>query len=348
MITSTPFGALQNGEPVTAYTLTNGAGMSVTVLDYACIIQAIRVPDRRGNPVDVALGYDDCAGYEAGSCFFGAFVGRFANRIAGSAFTLDGTEYRLPANEGRNHLHGTYAAQRFDGEIQGDSLVFHKISPDGEEGFPGQLSLTVTYSLTEDNRLLLDYRAETDRPTVLNLTNHTYFNLGGQDSGDTLDTRLTLRASRFTEADSETLTTGRILPVANTPLDFCTGKPIGQDIRADHPMLRDCQGYDLNYVLNQPSMEIAAARAECAATGITLTLYTTQPGVQLYTGNFVTGDAAPCGKGGRRYPQYAGFCLETQHFPCSPNYPQFPSTVLRPGEVYHQITAYQFGVTEGA
>lgn len=344
MITSAPFGKLENGQAVTCYTLTNGNGITVKVLDYACIIQSILVPDKNGKPVDIALGYDDIAGYEAGSCFFGSFVGRFANRIAGAAFTLDGTTYQLPKNEGNNHLHGTYTTQVFDAAIQGDSLVFCKVSPDGEEGYPGTFTMTLTYTLTEDNKLILDYQGTTDKPTVVNLTNHSYFNLGGQDSGDILDNKLTLAASRFTEADSETLTTGNILPVDDTVFDFRAGKTIGPDVFRDHPMLRDARGYDLNYVLDAPSMEIPSAQAECARTGITLKMYTTQPGVQLYTGNFVSGDSAPYGKGGKRYPTYGGFCLETQGFPCAPNHDNFPSTVLRPGEVYHQVTAYEFGV----
>ncbi len=344
MITSAPFGTLKDGTSVTAYTLRNAAGMTVTVLDYACIIQSVLVPDRQGVLRDVVLGYDDVAGYEAGSCFFGAFVGRFANRIAGSAFPLDGVVYHLPPNEGENHLHGTYTAQVFPCEGEGNSLVFCKVSPDGEEGYPGNLSLTITYTLTEDNSLVLDYRAETDRPTVVNLTNHSYFNLSGQGSGDVLQTRLVLEASAFTEADRQTLTTGRILPVEGTPLDFRAGKTIGQDMQGEHPMLRACRGFDLNYVLDAPGEGKVSALATAPDTGITLAMCTTQPGVQLYTGNFVAEDTAPCGKGGLRYPQYAGFCLETQHYPCAPNHPHFPSTTLRPGEEYHQVTVYRFGV----
>lgn len=346
MIQKSLFGVLQSGEPAACYTMTNRNGMTVRVLDYACVIQSLFVPDRTGKLRDVVLGYDSIDGYEAGNCFLGAFVGRFANRIADASFVLDDVTYHLEANEGKNHLHGTFTCQRFDGMMQENSLIFHKIIPDGEEGFPGRLDLTVTYILTEDNRLILDYQAETDRPTVINLTNHSYFNLNGQASGDVLGTRLTLRASQFTEADEETLATGALLPVDSTPMDFRTGKTLGRDIRGDHPMLRNAQGYDLNYVLDAPGLEVPSAAAECEESGIIMRLYTTQPGVQLYTGNFLPGDTAPHGKGGIRYPQYAGFCLETQHFPCSPNHPHFPSTILRPGERFHQVTIYEFGVKQ--
>ncbi len=344
MITAAPFGVTKDGVPVTAYTMRNSAGMTVVVLDYACILQSILVPDREGRLVDVTLGYDDLPGYEKGTCTYGAFVGRFANRIAGARFTLDGKEYRLPANEGENHLHGTYTRQVFAAEICGDSLVFRKVSPDGEEGYPGTLSMTITYTLTEDNRLILDYEAETDAPTVINLTNHAYFNLSGAGNGRILDTLLQINASTYTEADEQTLTTGAILPVEGTPLDFRTPKPIGQELQADFPMLKNCLGYDLNYVVDAPGLEQPAAVATSPATGITMTTWTTQPGVQLYTGNFMEGDAVPFGKGGVHYPQYGGFCLETQHYPCAPNHPHFPTTTLRPGEVYHQVTVYGFGV----
>lgn len=341
-VLTSPFGCMPDGTPVTRYTLTNAAGMQVSILDYACVIQSILVPDRKGRLVDVALGYDDLEGYLTGSCFLGAFVGRYANRIAGSAFILDGKEYRLKPNDGRNHLHGTYAHQVFPCRVEGNSLVFHKVSPDGEEGYPGQLTMTITYTLTPDNALRLDYRAETDAPTVVNFTNHTYFNLAGQASGDMLDQVLQLNCSTFTEGDEETLPTGKILPVEGTPFDFRAGKPIGQDIRSDFRQIALCRGYDHNMIFDGPSLHRAQATVYSPETGIRMKMYTTQPATQLYTGNFVDEDAAPCGKGGVRYPRYGGFCLESQHYPCSPNYPQFPSTRLAPGEEYHQVTVYQF------
>lgn len=346
MITSSRFGTTKNGDAITRFTMTNKNGMSVDVLDYACVIQSIRVPDRYGKFRDVALGYDLISEYENGSCYYGSFIGRYANRIAGSSFDLEGQTYRLPPNEGKNHLHGVYTTQLFRGNgIAENTLMFMRFSPDGEEGFPGQVVLLITYSLSEDNKLTLDYQAMTDKTTVINLTNHTYFNLGGHDSGTILDTDLKLNASRYTEADSESLATGAILPVEGTPFDFRQGKKIGQDIHASHPMIQACQGYDLNYVLDEPSLEKPCAEAVCEDSGITLKMYTTQPGMQLYTGNSIPADrAASPNKGGVRYPQYAGFCLESQHFPCSPNIPEFPSTVLHPHEIYHEVTRYEFGV----
>ncbi|MBR3561008.1 MAG: galactose mutarotase [Oscillospiraceae bacterium] len=341
MITAEPFGATKAGEPVTRWTLQNSAGMSVRIISYACAVQSITVPDRNGDPIDVALGYDDLAGYEAGSCFFGAFVGRYANRIKGAAFELNGRRYTLEKNQGNNHLHGAYCHQVFDGSVENDTLVFRRVSPDGEEGYPGTLRFEVRYTLREDNALVIDYRAETDADTVVNFTNHTYFNLNG--TGDILNHRLTLAASRFTEGDTETLPTGNILPVDGTPMDFRGGKVIGEGIASDYGQVALCRGYDHNFILDTDGILMRQfAEAEGDVSGIRLKAYTTQPAVQLYTGNYVDDDSAPHGKGGVRYPRYAGFCLETQHYPCSPNYPQFPSTVLRPGETYRHTTIYRF------
>ncbi|MCR5825695.1 MAG: galactose mutarotase [Oscillospiraceae bacterium] len=339
-IRSESFGVTKHGEAVTRWTLENAAGMRVCILSYACAVQSIIVPDREGRPVDVVLGYDTLAGYEAGSCFFGAFVGRYANRIKGASFTLGGKTYPLEKNDGNNHLHGVYCHQVFDGTVEGDTLVLRRVSPDGEEGYPGTLTFEVRYTLREDNALVIDYRAETDADTVVNFTNHSYFNLNG--AGDILGNRLTLAASRFTEGDAETLPTGRILPVAGTPMDFCSAKAIGAELAADYEQLTLCRGYDHNYILDSTDASVPFATAEGERSGIVLEAYTTQPAVQLYTGNYVDDDTAPCGKGGVRYPRYAGFCLETQHYPCSPNYPQFPSTVLHPGETYRQQTVYRF------
>ena len=339
-----PFGVTADGRPVTRWTLRNGTGMTVRVLDYGCVIQSIEVPDRSGRATDVVLGYDDLAGYEAGTCWFGALVGRYANRIGNAAFSLDGRTYALPKNDGENHLHGTFERRVFSASEEDGALVLRYVSPAGEEGYPGTLAVTVTYTLTEDNALVLDYRAVTDAPTVVNLTNHSYFNLDGQGRGDVLSQRLWLSASQVTEIAPGTVPTGRLLPVAGTALDFRAEKPIGRDIGADEAQLRLCGGYDHNYILDKGPGLVPCGGAYSPATGIEMTFATTQPGVQLYTGNYVQDDAAPHGKGGVRYPRHGGFCLESQHFPDSPNRPDFPATILRPGEEYHEITEYRFGV----
>ena len=343
-ITSEPFGSTKEGRAVARWTMENDAGMAVRVLTYGCTIQSIVVPDRNGNPVDVVLGYDDLAGYEAGSCWFGAFVGRYANRIKNAAFTLNGKEYSLPKNDGPNHLHGTFERRVFDAAAEDGALVLRYVSPDGEEGYPGALTVTVTYTLAEDNALRLGYRAATDADTVVNLTNHSYFNLSGAGRGDVLGHLLQLDASRFTDADGESIPTGRVLSVAGTALDFRREKPIGRDLDDEDLILRLCGGYDHNMILDKPAGFARGGAAYSPDTGIEMTFSTTQPAVQLYSGNFVAGDAAPCGKDGARYPKRGGFCLESQHYPCSPNFPDFPSTVLRPGEEYHELTEYRFGI----
>ena len=340
-ITSLPFGVTAAGEPVARYTMRNDAGMEVSVLSYGCTVQSILVPTAAGERIDVALGYDDLAGYEAGTCFFGAFIGRYANRIKGARFWLNGREYTLEKNDGENHLHGVYCRQVFDGAAEGDTLVFRRVSPDGEEGYPGTLTLEVRYRLTDENALEMEYVARTDADTVVNFTNHTYFNLNG--GGDVLGHRLMLCADRFTEGDEHTLPTGRVLRVVGTPMDFRAGKTIGEDMDFDCEQIRQCRGFDHNFVLNGEAGELrkmAAATGE--KSGIRMEASTTQPAMQLYTGNFVDLDRAPCGKGGVRYPRYGGFCLESQHYPCSPNFPDFPSTVLRPGEEYREKTVYRF------
>lgn len=338
-ITSRPFGATAAGEEVTLYTLKNNKGMSVGILDYGCIVQSILVKAPGGEALDVVLGYDDVAGYENGTCFFGAFVGRYANRIKGSAFDLDGKHYEIPANEGRNHLHGVLTKTMFTAAEEDGSLVLRYRSPDREEGFPGNLDIAVRYFLSEENEIVMDYTAVTDAATVVNFTNHSYFNLNGCGSGDILGHTLRLEAEQFTEGDAETIPTGRILSVKGTPMDFTAGKTVGQDIRADYEQLRLCRGYDHNFILRGKDGEMKSfAELRGEKSGIVMECSTTQPAVQLYTGNFVEGT----GKGGAAYGQYAALCLETQHYPCSPNYPEFPSTVLRPGEVYHQTTVYRF------
>ena len=347
-ITSSPFGMTRGGEAVTVWTMENDAGMTVRVLDYGCVIQSVLVPDRIGKPTDVVLGYDDLAGYEAGSCWFGAFVGRYANRIKNAAFVLNGRTYTLPVNDGSNHLHGTFERRVFRGRAEENGLTLRYTSPDGEEGYPGELQVTVRYTLSEDNALRLEYSAVTDGDTVVNLTNHSYFNLDGQLGGDVLGQTLCLAASRYTEAGADTTPTGRVLSVAGTALDFREEKALGRDIACGEEQLVLCSGYDHNYILDGEPSLTPRGWAYSAVTGIGMTFATTQPAVQLYTGNFVDGDNAPCGKNGLRYPRYGGFCLESQHYPCSPNFSEFPSTVLHPGEKYRQITEYRFTAAPGA
>ncbi len=344
-ITSSPFGETADGRAVTCWTMQNDAGMTVRALDYGCTLQSVLVPDRDGKPVDVILGYDDIAGYEAGSCWLGAFVGRYANRIKNAAFTLNGKDYSLSRNDGENHLHGVFDRRVFSATAENGALVLRYTSPDGEEGYPGTLEVTVTYTLTEDNALILDYRAVTDADTVVNLTNHSYYNLDGPTGGTVLAQTVRLAASRFTEAGPDTTPTGRILDVGGTALDFRREKAIGRDIASGEDQLRLCSGYDHNFILDreQPGFAFGGA-AHSEKTGIEMTFSTTQPAVQFYAGNFLAGDAAACGKGGVRYPKHGGFCLETQHYPCSPNFPDFPSAVLRPGEEYREITEYRFSI----
>ncbi len=341
MIRSENFGVTNRSEQVTRFTLRNAAGMEVAVLSYGCTVQRILVPGMSGKKTDVALGYDGIEGYESGNCFFGAFIGRYANRIKGARFWLNDREYVLEKNDGENHLHGVYCRQVFDAATDGDALLFRRVSPDGEEGYPGTLTFEVRYRLSEDNSLEIEYRAHTDADTVLNFTNHTYFNLNG--GGDILGHMLTIHADRFTEADEHTLPTGRILRVMGTPMDFRSGRVIGEDIDCDWDQIKNCRGYDHNFIIRGETGELRKMAAAVGdVSGIRMEASTTQPAMQLYTGNFIDLDAAPCGKGGVRYPRYAGFCLESQHYPCSPNFPDFPSTVLRPNEEYSETTVYRF------
>lgn len=341
-INTKPFGKATTGETVTAYSMTNGSGMCVTVLDYGGTVQSIVVPDRNGDPVDVALGYDDLNGYKKGSCWFGALVGRYANRIGNAAFTLNGKTYALPKNDGENHLHGVFSHRVLSAEVTNGGLLLSLVSPDGEEGFPGSLAVTALYALSEDNTLRLEYRAVTDADTYVNLTNHTYFNLDG--CGDILSQRLRLNASRFTEGGAGTLPTGRILPVEGTAMDFRREKAIGADIFSGYSQLTMCRGYDHNYILDKDPGLAVCGEAWSEKTGIAMSFSTTQPGVQLYTGNYVDEDTAALGKNGLRYPRYGGFCLETQHYPDSPHHPDFPSALLCRDDEYHEITEYRFFV----
>jgi aldose 1-epimerase len=332
--------------------------MRVRILDYGGIIQSLDAPDRAGHEQNIVLGFASLDDYVAknspeagGGVYFGALIGRYANRIAKGTFTLDGTTYHVPVNNNGNSLHGGTIG--FDKKIwtateePGNGTVglrLRYISPSGEMGYPGTLTSTVTYTLDQHNRLSIGYQASTDAPTVVNLTNHTYWNLAGEASGDVYDQRLTINANHYTPTDSTQIPTGEIAPVAGTPMDFTRPTAIGARINANDPQLLTGQGYDLNWVLNRTdgTSLSSAAVAQDPASGRTLSVYTTQPGVQFYSGNFLTGTLV--GTSGHAYRQSDGFALETQHFPDSPNHPNFPSTVLRPGQTYQQETVYQLGV----
>jgi aldose 1-epimerase len=343
-----PYGALPDGRRVDRWTLTSAAGVSVEILTYGGIVAAVHAPDRDGRPANVVLGLPDLDAYRTRNRFFGTITGRYANRIAGGRFSLDGTTYELARNNGANALHG--GLQGFDkrlwaAEPAGDHAVqLRYVSADGEEGYPGRLAVSVTYALSDDGALRIDYRATTDRPTVLNLTNHSYFNLAGEASGDILDHLLEIAADAYLPTDAGGIPTGEIAPVAGTPFDFREPTPIGARITEAHPQLVQVCGYDHCFVLREaaPGALAEVARVVAPTSGRTLTVRSTEPGVQLYTGNHLDGSLV--GRGGRTYRQSAGFCLETQHFPDSPNRPEFPSTVLRPGETFHSTTIFHFGV----
>ena len=337
------FGRTKDGQRVTAFEMSNGNGMSIRVLDLGCTVQSIIVPDRNGKPTDVVLGYDDVISYENGSCFYGAVVGRCANRIKNARFVLDGKEYLLEKNEGENNNHGIYNKRIFDAHTEDGDLVLRYLSPDMEEGYPGNLSVEVRYSLTEDNALEINYKVTTDAPTIVNLTNHSYFNLNGPDGSTVLDHKLWLNSSPFTEYDETFAQTGKIISVENTPLDFREEQVIGARFDDDYPQFRVCTGYDHNMVLDGKEGELKPiGTAKSEKTGICLEAFTTEPAIQLYSGNYIQFDPVQKGKYGIRYPKNAGLCMEAQHYPDSINHPEFPSTILRPGEVYRQKTIYRF------
>jgi aldose 1-epimerase len=351
-----PFGTTDRGEAVSLYTLKNAHGMEARVLDYGGIIVSLQVPDRNGRLGDVVLGFDSLADYQRGSPYFGAIIGRYGNRIARGRFTLDGRTYTLATNNGSNHLHGgvrgfdkvVWHVARFE---HGDSvgLVLSYTSPDGEEGYPGTLQATVTYTLTNANELIFDYHATTDRATPVNLTQHSYFNLAGDGARDILGHVVTLNADRFTPVDSTLIPTGEIRSVAGTPFDFRAPTAIGARIDQDDQQLRHGRGYDHNFVLNKGGKagkggnEVTMAASVYEPTsGRVMEIATTEPGLQFYSGNFLDGTLR--GKHGVVYRHRYGFAMETQHFPDSPNKPAFPSTILRPGEEYRSRTVYRFTV----
>jgi aldose 1-epimerase len=357
-VTKSSFGTLPDGRAVDLYTLMNG-GVTVKVMTYGATVTEIDTPDRHGHVQNIALGFPDLAGYVTnttgtGTTYFGATIGRYANRIANGMFTLDGVTYHLPQNNGTNTLHGgpqgfhtkLWSATSSNGP-NGPSVALTYVSPDGEMGFPGNLRTTVTYTLTGDGALQIDYRATTDKDTVINLTNHSYFNLAGEGSGDTYHQLLQLDASNYTPIDANLIPTGQIVPVAGTPLDFRSLTPIGARIRSGFNQLVLAHGYDHNFVIDRPkggSSLTDAAFAVDPRSGRTLRVLTTEPGIQFYSGNFLDGSLV--GTSGGTYRQGDGFTLETQHYPNSPNQPNFPSTTLKAGDTFSSETIYAFGVAK--
>ncbi len=354
-VTAQPFGILPDGRAATVYTLVNAQGMRADISDYGATLVRLFTPDRNGRLDDITLGYDRVEDYVKKSPYFGAIVGRYGNRIANGRFTLDGQTYTLTTNNAPGgqpcHLHG--------GKVGFDKVLWRAepllergmaglrlryTSADGEEGYPGRLEVTVTYWLTHDNTLRIEYHATTDKPTVVNLTNHAYFNLKGAGEGSVLDHILTLSARTYTPVTAGLIPTGERAPVAGTPFDFTTPQTLGARIDADHPQLRFGRGYDHNVVIDRPTTGglAHAATVYAPASGRQLEVWTEEPGMQVYTGNFLNDSYV--GKGGRTYGLRTGLCLETQHFPDSPNQPAFPSTVLRPGETYRTATEFRFTV----
>jgi aldose 1-epimerase len=345
-VTSETWGTLQSGAKVDLFTLTNKNGMEARITNYGGIIVSLKVPDKTGKLADVVLGFDSLGEYENKNPFFGCITGRYANRIGNAAFKIDGTEYKVTANSGKNHIHGGKTG--FDKKLWKASKITKSSavgvamkyrSPAGEEGFPGTLDCTVTYLLTDDNALEIDYTATTDAPTVVNLTNHSYFNLAGEGSGDVLKHELMIPAESFTPTDNDLITTGEIASVIGTPLDFTSPHRIGERIGAAYKPLIQGKGYDHNFVLSGSGMKLAA-RVREPKSGRVMEVRTTEPGVQLYTANHTN----TTGKGGHAYKPRSAFCLETQRFPDSPNKPAFPSAILRPGDTYQHTTEFKFSI----
>ena len=344
-VTSQPFGKLPDGTPVEIYTLADGQ-YEARIATYGGVVVSLKAPDRKGKPADVVLGFDDVDGYVANfngpsDAFFGALIGRYANRIAHGSFTLDGQKYSLPLNNGENTLHG--GPHGFNNQIWrakpiADGVEMTYLSKDGEAGFPGNLTTAVRYTLVKGN-LRIEYSATTDKNTVLNLTNHSYFNLAGE--GDVLKQELTLHASKFTPIDAELIPTGELKSVESTPFDFRKGTAVGARINANDEQLHLGRGYDHNWVLDSGGGKLTeAADVYDPGSGRVLKVLTDQPGIQFYTGNFLDGSIK--GKGGKPYELRSALCLETQHFPDSPNHPAFPTTELKPGDRYHTVTIYRF------
>jgi len=350
MIKKELFGKLADGSEAYLYTLKNASGMTVQITNYGATVVSIVVPDRNGKLADVALGYDSPGSYTDGTAYFGAIAGRYANRIAKGRFTLDGKTYQLTLNDGPNTLHGgkigfnkvLWTAEPLE-TSKGEALKLTYVSKDGEEGFPGTVTITVTYTVTKDNSLRIDYKGTTDKTTVLNVCNHSYFNLTGDPTKTILDHELMINAEKYTPVDSTLIPTGELASVAGTPFDFRKLTPVGSRINDDNAQLKICKGYDLNWVLNDYNKKVRkAAELYDPSTGRVLDILTDQPGIQFYTGNFLNG--TDVGKGGIKYQFRTGLALETQHYPDSPNEPKFPSVTLKPGQTYSTTTIYKFSV----
>jgi aldose 1-epimerase len=345
-----PFGTLPDGRRVDVYTLRNAGGVEARIIGYGGALVSLLAPDREGRMGDVVLGYDTLDRYVAGDAYLGALIGRCGNRIAGARFRLDGRAYRLTANDGANHLHGGHVGLHKTAWSMGPlaapagwGVALAHTSPDGEEGYPGRLQVGVTYVLTDRDELVVDYHAVTDRPTPVNLTQHTYWNLAADPSRDVLAHELTLHADAYTPVDEALIPTGELDPVEDTAFDFRTPTPIGRRIAWDGAQLKRAGGYDHNFVLRGGGGPLAlAAHVRDPESGRTLEVHTTEPGMQFYSGNFLDGSAV--GKGGQPYGYRSGLCLEPQHFPDSPNHPQFPSVILRPGQEHRSRTVYRLGV----
>jgi aldose 1-epimerase len=342
------FGKTGDGRPVDLYTLTNAHGVEVRAMTYGGIIVSLRVPDKSGNLGDIVLGHEKAEGYMPNPTYFGVIVGRYANRIANGTFTLDGVKYTLPKNDGPNSLHGgtegfnqkIWEAKEFK-NAKGVGVAFSYLSKDGEEGYPGNLKVNVSYTLTDENKLIVDYEATTDKATPINLSQHSYFNLAGEGSGDILGHHLMLNADRFTPVDKTLIPTGELRPVKGTPFDFTKPTAIGARINQDDEQLVVGKGYDHNWVLNRKGDGLSlAARVHEPTSGRVLEVFTTEPGIQFYSGNFLDGTIT--GKQGHVYKLRYGLCLETQHFPDSPNHPDFPSPILRPGKKFQSQTVFKF------
>lgn len=347
-----PFGALQSGAAITKITLTNQPGLQVDVIEYGAIISAIRLPNAHGAGSNVVLGYDNLQDYETHRSYFGCVAGRYANRIAAGRFTLAGRDFQLATNDGRNHLHGGESG--FDRRVwqvtreirseDGEGIELHYFSPDGEESYPGNLDAFITYTLSDDNQLRIDYRATSDATTLVNLTNHTYWNLAGEGTGAIYDHILQLNADHYLPVDESAIPLGQLAPVEGTPFDFRRPKPIGKDIRADHLQIRHGKGYDHNWVIRREAGDkqglVQAAELSDPLSGRRLQVWTTEPGIQFYSGNFL--DGTSYGPNRRAYRQGDGLALETQHYPDSPNQPVFPTTTLLAGEICRSTTVYKF------
>ena len=348
-LSSYSFGTLSDGREVNAFVLKNARGMSVQILDLGGVIASIKVPDSSGNFADVTTGFDYPQPYLDGAGYMGAIVGRYANRISGGKFSIDGIDYSLAKNNGDNAIHGGLVG--FDKKIwdvellvglHDSKLKLSTFSPDGEEGYPGRVEVSVTYTLNDQNQLTIDYSATSDKATIINLTNHAYFNLDGHQAGSILEQEVMLNANHFTPIDESSIPTGVILDVAGTPLDFRQRKAIGLEIESEDPQMNFGSGYDHNFVINhsEPGSVSLAAEVYSPNSGRVMKVYTDQPGVQFYTGNFLNGTLV--GKEGAVYGRRSAFCLETQHFPDSPNKPMFPSTILQPGDQFSSRTIFEF------